>query len=1287
MSELLTATDLDDWSRRRDAQAHLPTLVRSLVMATVAPSSLRMPAAEGVSAHGLDGVIEVVGGSPPYVPAGRSAWEMGAGAGPAKKAEDDYTKRTTQLSEQERAVTTFVFVTSRSWSGAAAWAKSKAKGKADGWAGVRAFDAQDLATWLATCPGVHARMSEHTGRLPYGVTPLRRWFEQWAEKTEPAVPAALLLCGRREPAGELAALLAGPATEQHIASGSEEESVAFVAAVLLGAKVPVDDDAAGTDADDESDQQPTQLEALLERAVVVHDASAWRRCLTYERPTVLLPLFDEPDIGAAVRAGHHVVLARAARQPHEALPPLHRAQARAVWEQAGLGFGQADDLARASRRSLTSLRRRIGRTGRFRQPPWAEGATASLLATVLLAGSWRDDVPGDRDVVCRLAERAGWRGLARDLTPLAHGSDAPLIERNGRWEFVDVIDAWERLKAALSAEDLGLLNEEVLRVLTEPDPVAALPVADRTRLALSADGLPRRAYSAALRGGLAGTLRLLGAIEGDRVLPGGRTGQQHADSAVYELLHDADVSRWQAVADLLPEFAEAAPSVLLDSVERSLKAAARPIMRLFEETDDPFGLTPSSRHTPLLWALETLAFSPRHVARVATLLGRLTELDPGGRLANRPAESLQSILHLARPQSAIDATTRLAVIDAVRHDAPSAGWSTMLALVTGLHRGMVLRRGPRMRDWVVPTRPTTTRADLKQALAGIGERIAADVGDDPERWGQALEVIDKIPPAARTAMLATADHVWPSFAAEVRQQLIKKTAERAARHLRHRDARWALDEESIAELQAFLDRHGESQSAVADAELFSWLPERRRDELNDPAALATAREQAVRRALTGDLAGVLALAEQATVPGYVGEALARLTDTYDGEVLDLLTQDGAAHQLSSALAAVRRRADPGWLAKALAERPDLAVSLLLCGDLDAEVLEVLPTMPAAVADAFWSRAQPWRVRDIDAIDVAEHFLAHDRPYAAAWLVSDLREGVPFPVDLAYRALAAPIHGTSDDLTDVPSPEYMLGELLSKLEANDLPEADLATLEWYYLPALEDYRAPRALFARLARDPGFFAELVCLVYRADDQEDETVAESADTVETDTDDRAATDDDTDDDTAHDETATSAAAATAAWRLLHDWHTPLPGCTEGVQPSATDVQAWVTTARVLLQERRRGQVAGSVLGQALSGPVTDPDGTWPCAAVRAVLEHELDDRLENGLQIGRLNQRGVTSRGVYDGGAQEWTLVEQYRDWAERVRHASPRTGVVLDGIAESYAADARREDVSAARNSER
>jgi len=58
--------------------------------------------------------------------------------------------------------------------------------------------------------------------------------------------------------------------------------------------------------------------------------------------------------------------------------------------------------------------------------------------------------------------------------------------------------------------------------------------------------------------------------------------------------------------------------------------------------------------------------------------------------------------------------------------------------------------------------------------------------------------------------------------------------------------------------------------------------------------------------------------------------------------------------------------------------------------------------------------------------------------------------------------------------------------------------------------------------------------------------------------------------------------------------------------------------------------------------------------------------------------VNARGVTSRGVYDGGQQERELAGRYRDWAKATAGSWPRTSRVLRRLAEDYERDAQRED---------
>jgi len=523
--------------------------------------------------------------------------------------------------------------------------------------------------------------------------------------------------------------------------------------------------------------------------------------------------------------------------------------------------------------------------------------------------------------------------------------------------------------------------------------------------------------------------------------------------------------------------------VFLDAVEESAQDPDPPVMALFVE-HDPFGLAPTGRHSSLLWALEALAFSARHLPRVAVALGQLAEADPGGRLANRPTESLVSVLHLVLPQGAADEAGRMAIVDAVRRAAPQAGWKFMMSLIGATERGLILRQGPRFREWHREA-PPPTYGDVARALTGLAERIAEDARDDGRRWAAALGTVDRVPPAARDRLLEAADAAWPGLDEDAKRNALAGLDERVNRHARFRDAAWALDDNSVERLQAFLDEHAVAGTQPDDADLFGWWPRRAGldpDTEEGTAALAAARDNAVRRALAAGVDGLAHLAEASELPEAVGETLALVTSEHDDQLLALLEGDGKTHRMAYGLARARWQADPAWLRCALEARPALAVELLLTGDVDDAVLSLLDDADPAVRAGFWGRVQPWRTQGDLAETVAERLLEHDRPFSAMFVLHDAARRGTLPVDLTLRAMKAPAVGTAEPLQAIPSPQYVLGELLDDLEQADLPLDELATLEWLYLSSLRHDRVPQALHRRLAADPAFFAEIVCAVYR-------------------------------------------------------------------------------------------------------------------------------------------------------------------------------------------------------------
>mgnify|MGYP001757861095 FL=1 len=64
-----------------------------------------------------------------------------------------------------------------------------------------------------------------------------------------------------------------------------------------------------------------------------------------------------------------------------------------------------------------------------------------------------------------------------------------------------------------------------------------------------------------------------------------------------------------------------------------------------------------------------------------------------------------------------------------------------------------------------------------------------------------------------------------------------------------------------------------------------------------------------------------------------------------------------------------------------------------------------------------------------------------------------------------------------------------------------------------------------------------------------------------------------------------------------------------------------------------------------------------------------------------LGQLNRRGVTSRGIYEGGVQERDLAKLYLANSRSIEIRWPRTSAVLREIGKRYEHDAVREDTQA------
>ena len=162
---LTTENQLDEWVRAnsRRAQEIIVNLVYRLVVAACPrPIERRFPLGDSIGQHGPDGVLNVTEGYTPFVPEGRSLWEIGTGLNAGDKATIDYNELTKSVPEDTRNQCTFIFVTPLSarrdwehtWKEGAQASWLERRRAEEKWKGVEVIDGTKLIDWVFQFPDV-----------------------------------------------------------------------------------------------------------------------------------------------------------------------------------------------------------------------------------------------------------------------------------------------------------------------------------------------------------------------------------------------------------------------------------------------------------------------------------------------------------------------------------------------------------------------------------------------------------------------------------------------------------------------------------------------------------------------------------------------------------------------------------------------------------------------------------------------------------------------------------------------------------------------------------------------------------------------------------------------------------------------------------------------------------------------------------------------------------------------------------------------------------------------------
>ncbi|MFN4281587.1 MAG: helix-turn-helix domain-containing protein [Alphaproteobacteria bacterium] len=1250
------ATDLAQWAERRDGQAAMPTLIAKLIRAAHGPGiDIHFPADEGVQHPGWDGITRASQASR-YVPEGTSGWEIGTQRQDiASKASDDFKKRSMAPGEIKPLDATFIFVTPRHWAQREKWVADKRA--LNLWRDVQAYDATDLVHWIELYPAVGQWLATHIGKRPVGVRQLEEVWLEWSLATQTPLTQDLILADRDDDAIAVLQWLRSSASLLALQAESADEAAAFAFAAI--SQLPSD-----------------AAQHYLNRCLVATSAETAR--MLADSITPLIIVLMDPEAGLAGRLaqrGHHVLLTYGGNTDENGdyrrlARPSRNAIERALTD-AGVPAPRAESLARDSSRSLAILRRLIP-SAPGRLPDWAGTRPSRGLLAALMAGGWNEQVESDKEILARLG-KAPYADIAADLTALVTKVDSPIRKVGTAWKIASPQNAWSLLAKYLSATDIAHFEAAALDVLGAHDP--RYDVDPEERWMAATKGI-RPEYSGYLRNGLGETLILL-SLFGDRVVSVAGV-RSRAEYIVHKLLDGASRERWWSLSRDFRLLAEAAPMQFLDAIDDSLLRNDRPILSLFGADGGPFG---GEHISNLLWALESLAWSPQNLGRVSATLAKLDSLDPGGKYSNRPDNSLAKIFSLWFPQTYASLTERLRALDHLRKIEPDSAWKLQLSMLPSRHGVITPSPYPRWRDYSQDKQEIVTYALLKQGNEEITLRLLQDVGKNPKRWTKLLQRMSHLAPDQTVAIKKLREVESQIVPAADRIQIWETLRGILHHHRQFPEAEWSWDVDVLNDIEAVYHAFEPNDSIERIAWLFKpgvGLPDPGVDGWrSNEAKIPLARQHAMKNLLDAEgVEGIFALARSVELAGYVGTTLTQLEidpSTRDQILARALQSDhprerDLAHGL---IYSIFTQAKEPWASKLLAQAKQAHWGI----DAELTILRALPvgrwTWDQArlagleIEDRYWKQIPTlWMEGDVDdVVFMASKLIDVGRARSALQFIG---HHLPkqLPSELLIRVLEEAIQQSWEkneaDHNEATMFQYYVAEILKSLDAANISDDTMLQLEWAYLPVLEySARPPKILIKALAERPEFFIEVLKALFKPSEESGivEPPPKNPEHAQ--------------------------AVASQAFNLLRLWDR-VPGTQADGRIDGALLENWVKEARKLAIAVGRADIADQKIGEALSASPPDEDGAWPAVAVRELIEITRSKHLETGFAIGSHNRRGVTTRSPGDGGILERDEAARYRAYAKATALEWPRTSAVLERIARDYDEDARWHDEDAERS---
>ena len=1227
---MIDRAHIEQWAEMQSTKGDFPQLIRRLVYASVTPYLLKgnIPYGSAVFMGGWDGEVEA-SQQTEFMPLGKSILEFGTNGAFKQKAESDYTKRTAEdYDGLNKAETTFIFMTPRVWGDKKDWEDEK-KNKGV-WKDVRVYDSSVLAQWIISVPSVELWFAPLVGiqspNLVFGEERLEELLIGGDVNLQPSFYTA----GRDDIAMKLKDMLGSPTLRAFRAS-SKEEAIGFILAA--GKLFP-----------------QKEQEEFYSKTIVVEDKAAFRQMKVQSSMINLVPDFEDATVlHRAVSQGKIVLVPLGPgddfNQYVEDLPSPDRFALEKSLIESGVEEERARRIIKDCSCNLTMIKKELGFP--ILRVDWLNDDDVDDIVPALIVERWNENLDGDKEIMASLSGK-DYEDFQSSMVQWSQKPVPPVMSIGTFWRITSPLSLWSVLSYRISKKHIDELAEFSVLVLSDES----------------------GKYSNQLKQGLLNSL-IIHAWHGNQLLPRIGLLQKKVDDVINQVIGRASIERWNSIAKHLPLVAEASPSVFLTEIKRSLSEDDSQLMSLFTEEEGLFA--PESNYPYLLWALESLAWLPELIKDVTEVLLVLSEKDPGGKLANRPFNSLMNIFLPWYPHTTASTDQRLSIIDVLSKGGYLKMWDLLMTLLPKTRGVTSGTHQLKWRGYDIIVQKGVTYAEIWKTTEFACEKLKETFDGDDLKLAKLVNEIAPVPYAIRCKTIAwikevaeTKTNQYPETRKAIRESLWFQ--KRLKPNNGHR-----LSDSEIADLQIAYEALAPTDIIEKNKWLFDELSPRFLEDCdnNDPIksikALADIRGKAVKEWLDKlTLEEVVNVRKLVAEPSEFGKTLG-FSDSAEGLntfVFPLLSDKEDQKFVNGYIQGLEGKIGEEKLLELLDRlynkiSEEEAVLFLHYMWASESLFKYLDSKSENIQKGYWIKynAHLFGPYNETILYVLEKLKSVGRALDAingTWhYAKELPTGVIQDMLLESMKCPLEINGRIDLLAF----ESYMEELHQRTDAD---EEKLFQLEWVFLPLLRNQASKsifRLLFERLQKDPELFVELLTFLYRPENEDENEVLE---------------------DESEESVEVRKNNAFRAFYLLREWDT-IPGVDKEGNIDKETLREWVSQAVQLAKEKDREKFVYSHLGELFAKyPERKNDPHWPPIGLFELMEELDSDKLFQNYSIGLYNKRGFTTRGGYDGGDIERYNADYFEDLKNQCLPLYPHVAKVFEDLATQYKQMAKEMD---------